>query len=129
MKETAIGVTKTNNRFKKNSSEPSDIYPRIGANIRELRKQYKITIEELSESANINASFMGNIERGQRKPTLYTLEKLAKALDVSLADIIGYEVIKNPAPETDILNASIMRILKGRSAAQKKKIYNIIKQL
>jgi len=123
------GKIKSNSRFKKTKKSNKDIYLCIGQNIRSLRTQYKITLEELAESANINASFMGNIERGQRKPTLYTLEKVANALNVNLADIIGYEVISNPLSESELLEINIRRTIKNKSIIQKKKIYNIIKYI
>lgn len=131
MKSTTVGYgkIKSNSHFKKVKISNKDIYLRIGQNIRLLRTQYKMTLEELAESANINASFMGNIERGQRKPTLYTLEKVANALNVNLADIIGYEAISNPLPESELLEMNIKRTIKNKSITQKKKIYNIIKYI
>jgi transcriptional regulator with XRE-family HTH domain len=106
-----------------------DIYLRVGANIRRLRNQFGITIEELANSSGIDASFLGNIERGNRKPTLYTIEKLAKALNVAAPSLLGSGPIKNPAPKQDIVNQNIMRLLNRKSPKERKKIYNLLKHL
>ncbi len=59
----------------------------IGMRIRYLRKQRKISIEELSFRSNINRNYLGDLERGKRNPTLLILEKIARGLEITLEEL------------------------------------------
>ena len=59
----------------------------LGAKIRYLRKSKKIAQEKLAEMADISPRQMVRIEMGQSFPTLENLEKIAKALDVSIQSL------------------------------------------
>lgn len=106
-----------------------DIYLRIGSNIRALRNKLGLTIEELANSADMNPSFVGHIERGHSKPTLYSVQKLAKTLNVPLTQLFGLEVVKNPASDEDKINLSVMRILNSKSLSERVRILKVIKHL
>lgn len=60
------------------------LYKRLGKKIREFRKAKGLTIEKLAEKANLNECFLGELERGRKKPSLDTLFKLAKVLGVDI---------------------------------------------
>jgi transcriptional regulator with XRE-family HTH domain len=60
----------------------------VGWNVRRIRVKQAITIEELAGRADIDASFVARIERGTANPSIGIVGKLAKALKVSLADIV-----------------------------------------
>jgi transcriptional regulator with XRE-family HTH domain len=64
----------------------------IGSRIRQLRKQRKLTQEELGEQTGVNYSYIGQIERGDKTPSLKTLIKIAEGLDVTL----GYLIQETP---------------------------------
>ena len=61
-----------------------DIYKVIGERIKKLRKAQGLSQEKLAERAGIDRSHMGFIEQGRRQPTIATLFKLAKTLNISL---------------------------------------------
>jgi len=63
----------------------------IGRRIRELRKARGLTIERLAELAHIGEKYLGDIERGKENPTVATIEKLARALEVQMHQILHYE--------------------------------------
>lgn len=67
----------------------SDIYERLGRTIRTERARLGQTLEELAGNARMTPSFLGQIERGERKLSLATLEKLALALGLSPAELFG----------------------------------------
>ena len=52
--------------------------------IREFRKEKDYTIEKLAELACINECFLGEIERGRKKPSLDTIYELSKVLDKNI---------------------------------------------
>lgn len=82
----------------------SEIAKKIGRRIRELRTQRaeRWTQEDLAERAKISVSFLSMIERGERLAHVETLEALARALGVSLAELFVDAQSPDPA-EPDVL--------------------------
>jgi transcriptional regulator with XRE-family HTH domain len=60
----------------------------FAASVRELRSGLGISQEELAERADLHRTYIADIERGARNPTLLTIKKLAKGLGVSAADLL-----------------------------------------
>ncbi len=63
----------------------SKILERYGARIRELRRQKNLTQEKLADKAGLHYTYIGTIERGEKNISLINVEKVSKALGVSLA--------------------------------------------
>lgn len=61
-------------------------------NIKIYRKMAGFTQEMLSEAICVSPETLSRYERGTRSPRLRDLEKIAKALGVTLTDLIGKEV-------------------------------------
>ena len=59
----------------------------LGRRIYELRRASEYSQEELAERAGISVSYLSMIERAERTPHIKTLEMLASALDMSIAEI------------------------------------------
>lgn len=62
----------------------------FGKKIKLIRFKKNISQEQLSELADISRSVMGKIERGEISTTLYSVEKIAKALDVEVSVLFDY---------------------------------------
>ncbi|MGG4143875.1 helix-turn-helix transcriptional regulator [Paenibacillus algorifonticola] len=62
---------------------------RIGENVRFYRQKKGLSQEQLALQSEINTSYIGQIERGEKNPTIKTLEKIAAALNITLIDIIS----------------------------------------
>lgn len=60
----------------------------FGASVRRLREARGWTQEQLAEAAEMSATYLGFIERGENVPTLSIVLRLARALDVSAGDLI-----------------------------------------
>jgi transcriptional regulator with XRE-family HTH domain len=56
----------------------------LGSRIREARKAMGLSQEQAALEADIDRSFMGQVERGQRNVSISTLLRLARVLDVNL---------------------------------------------
>lgn len=56
--------------------------------LREERERRLLSKYALAQKSGVSESMVGLVERGLRNPTLETLLKLARALDVDLADVI-----------------------------------------
>ena len=59
---------------------------KIGKNIRTLRKNKKLSQEQLAERCNLHRRYIGALERDEKSPTIDTLEKIVKALEIPLSD-------------------------------------------
>lgn len=65
-------------------SSIDNIYFEIGKRIYQARKKKNMSQEQLASESGIDRSHMGFIEQGRRRPTLSTIYKIAKALEISL---------------------------------------------
>jgi transcriptional regulator with XRE-family HTH domain len=61
----------------------------VGQKIRKLREAISLTQEDLAHEASISTSTLSRIERGHYQPRLDTLTKLAQALKVPMAELLG----------------------------------------
>jgi transcriptional regulator with XRE-family HTH domain len=64
----------------------------LGHEVRRLRKDQKLTIEQLAERAGLTGNYLGTIEAGKRDPSLFTLCQLARGLKVPLYALFGQEL-------------------------------------
>lgn len=61
----------------------------IGKNIRSFRKLKGLKQVQLAEKADISVSYLCEIENGKTMPSIKTLTKLAKALNVDFASLFA----------------------------------------
>ena len=66
-----------------------------GAVIRRLRERKKITQEELADMIHVSGKAVSKWETGQGFPDVSLLEPLAKALDISVIELLSGEDITN----------------------------------
>ena len=67
---------------------------RLGKRLKELRKRCGMNQDKLADLAGINRSYLSNVESGHNSPTLNKLERLAKALGVSLIEFFPGGMIR-----------------------------------
>jgi XRE family transcriptional regulator, regulator of sulfur utilization len=70
--------------------------PRVGDNLSALRQSRSLSLEELSRTAGVSKSMLSQIERAQANPTVAVVWRLANALGVTMADLLG-----NTAPRPE----------------------------
>lgn len=73
-------------------------YTTFGQNTRRIRRQKKLTQEELAEQAGICYQFLGRLERGCGVPSLQTVVSLCSALDITMNDLLQDAIIPDPNP-------------------------------
>jgi CheY-like chemotaxis protein len=61
---------------------------RLGSTVRKLRQQLGLSQEQLAERADLHRTYIAGIERGGRNITLRSVDKLAKALNISVAALL-----------------------------------------
>jgi transcriptional regulator with XRE-family HTH domain len=62
---------------------------RLAKRLKQLRAQQGLTQAALAERAGVTLSYIGRLEIGRHDPQLSTLNKLAKALHVSIAELVS----------------------------------------
>jgi len=70
---------------------------RFGNTVRQLREARGWSQERLAGRAELNRSYMGEIERATAMPSLVTAAKLAQALEVPLSELISRCELPTPA--------------------------------
>jgi transcriptional regulator with XRE-family HTH domain len=66
-----------------------DLLARFATNVRRLRAKKSLSQKALADKVGISVSYVSMLERGQRSPPLETIEKMAKALSVPPATLLG----------------------------------------
>ena len=93
----------------------------LGERIKNERQRIRMTQEQFGEVVDISSAYIGQIERDERTPSLKSLKKIAKELNVSLDYLItGKE-------DAERLNKNIQCELEGTSDEQKKLFVEIIR--
>jgi ribosome-binding protein aMBF1 (putative translation factor) len=62
----------------------------VGKQIQKIRESKSISQQDLAAKCNFEKSNMSRLEAGRVNPTLSTLEKVANALDVTLAELFTF---------------------------------------
>lgn len=67
----------------------------FGERLRFLRISRGLSQETLALTANMDRTYIGGVERGERNISLINIQKLADALDISTIDLFDFEREKN----------------------------------
>lgn len=65
-----------------------DVRSRLARNLRRLREAKGWSQEDYADRADIHRTYVSDIERGQRNPTITVVEKLAKPFDLKAGDLL-----------------------------------------
>lgn len=67
------------------------MYENISKQIYYYRNIKKVSIDQLSEVTGLSSRYLKSIEKNSRKPSLLTIEKIAKALNINITNLICEE--------------------------------------
>lgn len=65
-----------------------DIKQRLGKNLRKHRTAKGWSQEEFAFEAHIHRTYISDLERGARNPTISVVDKLATALEVQVGELL-----------------------------------------
>lgn len=65
-----------------------DVRQRLAVNLRRLRSEKALSQEQFAFEVGIHRTYISDLERGTRNPTITVVEKLAKALNVTLGTLL-----------------------------------------
>lgn len=64
-----------------------EILVSFGRKVQMRRKELKLSQEQLAEEAGLHRTYIGMIERAEKNVTLVNIEKIAKALKISIPEL------------------------------------------
>ena len=70
---------------------------KIGSRIREQRKRLRMSQEQFAEKTNITSTYLSEIERGKKMPSIATLVNIVNGLEIS-ADILLRDTVDAAKP-------------------------------
>jgi len=100
-------------------------YANMGKRIRERRNSLRLSQEKLAETASVTTSYIGQIERAERIPSLETLVNISNALGVTVDFLL-----KDCLFATDDMYVNrIVELLLGKSDKAKATAVDVVQAL
>ena len=97
-------------------------YEKLGTRVRQQRVLNRMTQEQLAEKAGVSSSFIGHIERGEKKASVETIVALCNAMSISpsvlLQDSLSDAVMRSQLAfnkENQNLMEDLMHVLREHS--------------
>ena len=100
-------------------------YKRLGQRIKKERLKLNLTQAQLAEAVDISDTYVGQIERGERSPTLDTLIRLANRLGVTI-DYLLQDYVE--ATDDNIMN-QFRQITDSQSSNRKQMALDVLKTI
>lgn len=63
-----------------------DVNKAFGKRLTDIRQNMGLSQEEFAEQCGIHRTYLGNLERGEKSPTLNTIAKIAENLNMKIKD-------------------------------------------
>jgi len=98
----------------------------FGSRIRSIRESANLSRETVAERAKISANYLGEIERGEKRPKLDMIGRIANALEVAPPVLFDYE-----AEEADrnILLTKLQLLISALSTEQLQQALRVLRTL
>ena len=98
----------------------------IGDNIKRVREAKNLNQKEVITAIDMGAAMYSRIESGKTEPSLSTLEKIAKALGVSLTELIQADESMSDVNSVDKSLMEKLRLMEALSDEERKTIYTML---
>lgn len=108
-------------------ASPQDLHRAVGLNIRQRRRALGLTLEALEGSCGVGAAFIGQIERGVKKPSLDTLGRVAAGLGVPLAELLRADAGR--LPDEDSQARRVSALLRAHAQHERDFLYAALRHL
>lgn len=99
----------------------------LGERIHELRVNSGLSQEKLALRANITTTYLGQLERNVKNPTVKVIEQLCNQLNISLSDF--FSTSDNTVKPEDSLSLQIVTQISDRTEEEKQLILQVIKDV
>lgn len=71
-----------------------DIKQKVGNRIREIRKELQLSQEALAYKAEVDRTYVTDVENGRRNVSIEVLEKIIKALEISVSEFFNSKTFR-----------------------------------
>jgi transcriptional regulator with XRE-family HTH domain len=61
---------------------------KLGGNMKRIRLEKGMTQGDICRKLGLDRAYISNLENGKKNPTLETIEKIAKALDIQIEELL-----------------------------------------
>ncbi|WP_077624308.1 helix-turn-helix domain-containing protein [Sediminibacillus massiliensis] len=82
---------------------PHGISKSVGERLRTIRKSNGLSQEKLAHLSNLHPTYIGQLERGEKNPTIDTIEKVSDALGITLGELFWFDGAVNKQQWNTIL--------------------------
>jgi transcriptional regulator with XRE-family HTH domain len=72
----------------------------LGATLRQMRHERGLSQQALAERSGVSRNFLAQVERGESRPTVATLTRIADGLGTTVSELLGEEVQTSPPADT-----------------------------
>lgn len=104
----------------------SELTKSVGQRIRNFRNQYSWSQERLGELSGCHPTYIGQVERGEKNITIDTLDKIARALNVPLAQLLE-KIGQTDASES--IPLACYELVAAKSAQEQAQLYQILQEV
>lgn len=108
----------------------TNIKKKFGAHLFQLRKQSGLTQATLAAKTELSVDLISRIERGERAPSLESIEKLSNSLKISLSELFNFDGQEIAVlSENPFESMELWKLIQGKRPKQVKKLTKIAKIL
>jgi transcriptional regulator with XRE-family HTH domain len=86
--------------------------------LRQARVLKRVTLKELAKKADLSYSYISQIERGDARPSLASLDRLARALDMSVWELLKDNHEPNTSKESETNHSLAANLIAGANGSQ-----------
>lgn len=86
-----------------------DMAGELGRNVRALRKSKSLTLKQLAGLSGLSVGFLSHVERGRKKPSLSTLQKISAALGMEVGWFFPEHPGADPAERPYVVRKAFRR--------------------
>lgn len=73
------------------SKQDNQLLEKVGIRIKDLRTKSGLSQEKLAFACELDRTYIGSVERGERNISVINLNKIANALDVPPSELLNFE--------------------------------------
>ncbi|MBP3329369.1 MAG: helix-turn-helix transcriptional regulator [Clostridia bacterium] len=105
----------------------SEIAKYIGQRIRNHRTRLGLSQEKLAELSGVHHTYIGQLERGEKNATLESIEKISKALNVSLSKL--FEKLDESEEGQKNIPLQCYDLFSAKTIKEQEQLFNILLEI
>ncbi|SDB32347.1 MULTISPECIES: helix-turn-helix domain-containing protein [unclassified Butyrivibrio] len=104
-----------------------NITEEIGNRVRFYRKEKNLSQEELALQSDLHPSYIGQLERGVKTPSVNTIYKITKTLDISMSDFMKNIETIDTAEDSYAMKSYLL--IEQETAHDQRAIFEIVEKI